>query len=215
MAVVRRPLFNTLTLLLGSLAVTAGGLRHPRLLGDGPTQLGQIAAATGWRAVHWAFAVGMLLVIAGLAGTMGRHAGTPGEGAARSGTLTIAVGYGVLLVPVLFMLGAGAALAQAYVEGAPGLAATHAVFVYDMLHPFAQAAVRVGALGVSLGLCVLGWAVATGGILPRWLGMLGVLGGVGGVIGAVAGAPDAPVAVLGVAGATLWQIVVAGYSFRA
>ena len=204
-----RPWFYALTLLAGSLTVGIAGVRHPMLVGDGADQLTLIAATSAWRTIHWAFAAGYVAVVAGLAGLAARHAGTPGDRAARIGALTAAFGYAVSLVGVLFMLGAAAALADAYARGAPGLSGTHAVFVYDMLHPTAQAAIRVGAAAVSLGLYCFGWAVVRSGVLPRWLGMAGVGSGIAGVAAAVVAAPDTATLVAGVALATAWQAVAA------
>jgi hypothetical protein len=204
-----RPWFYALTLLAGSLTVGIAGVRHPTLVGDGADQLGLIAATSAWRTIHWAFAAGYVAVVAGLAGLAARHTATPGERAARIGALTAAFGYAVSLMGVLFMLGAAAALADAYVRGAPGLSGTHAVFAYDMLHPTAQAAIRVGAAAVSLGLYAFGWAAVRGAVLPRWLGLAGVGSGVAGVAAAVVAAPDSAALVAGVALATVWQVVAA------
>jgi hypothetical protein len=202
-----RARFYAATLVAGSLTVGIAGLGHPMLVGDGAGQLTLIAATPAWRAIHWAFAAGYVAVVAGLAGLAAAHAGTAGDRAARIGALTTTFGYAVSLVGVLFMLGGAAALADAYVRGAPGLAATHAVFVYDMLHPSAQAAVRAGSGAVSLGLYAFGWGVARGGVLPRWLGLAAVASGVAGVAAAVLAAPDTAALVAGVALATLWQAV--------
>lgn len=204
-----RPWFYALTLLLGAAAVAVAGLLHPMLEGDGPAQLAVIAGTAAWRAAHWALAAGFVAVVAGLAGLAARSAGTPGDRAARVGALVSTFGYAMLLVGVLFMLGAASQLADTYTRGAPGLAGTHAVFLYDMLHPFAQAAVRIGAVGVSVGVYAFGWAALTGGALPRWLGLGGVAGGVIGVFGAVVAGPDTAWLVMGVALATLWQAAAA------
>lgn len=204
-----RPWFYALTLLAGSLTVGIAGVRHPMLVGDGAEHLTRIAATSAWRTIHWAFAAGYVAVVAGLAGLAARHGGTPGDRPARIGVLTAAFGYAISLVGVLFMLGAAAALADAYVRGAPGLAGTHAVFIYDMLHPTAQAAIRVGAGAVSLALYAFGWAAVRGGVLPRWLGLAGVGSGIAGVAAAVVAAPDTAVLVAGVALATVWQAVTA------
>jgi hypothetical protein len=204
-----RPWFYALTLLAGSLAVGIAGVRHPTLVGDGADHLTLIAATSAWRAIHWTFAAGYVAVVAGLAGLAARHGGTPGDRPARIGALTSAFGYAVSLLGVLFMLGAAPALADTYVRGAPGLSGTHAVFTYDMLHPTAQAAIRVGAAAVSLGLYAFGWAAVRGGVLPRWLGLAGVASGVAGVAAAVIAAPDSAPLVAGVALATAWQAVAA------
>ena len=204
-----RPWFYALTLLAGSLTVGIAGLRHPTLVGDGADHLTLIAATGAWRAIHWALAAGYVAVVAGLAGLAVRHAGTPGDRAAQIGALTAAFGYAISLVGVLFMLGAAAALAAAYARGEPGLSSTYAVFAYDMLHPMAQAAIRVGAAAVSLGLYAFGWAAVRGGVLPRWLGFAGVASGVAGIAAAVVAAPDTAGLVAGVALATAWQAVTA------
>jgi len=204
-----RPWFYALTLLAGSLTVGIAGLRHPTLVGDGADQLTLIAATAPWRAIHWAFAAGYVAVVAGLAGLAVRHAGTPGDRPAHIGALTAVLGYAISLVGVLFMLGAAAALADAYARGEPGLSSTYAVFAYDMLHPMAQAAIRVGAAAVSLGLYAFGWAAVRGGVLPRWLGFAGVASGVAGMAAAVVAAPDTAGLVAGVALATAWQAVAA------
>ena len=204
-----RPWFYALTLLAGSLTVGIAGVRHPMLVGDGADHLTLIAATSAWRTIHWAFAAGYVAVVAGLAGLAARHGGTPGDRPARIGVLTAAFGYAISLVGVLFMLGAAATLADAYVRGEPGLASTSAVFAYDMLHPMAQAAIRVGAAAVSLGLYVFGWAAVRGGVLPRWLGFAGVGGGVVGVVAAIVAAPDTATLVAGVGLATGWQAVTA------
>ncbi len=206
-----RPWIPALALLGGSVAVAIGGVLHPLLRGDGPAQLATIAATPAWRTAHWLFAGGYVAVVSGLAALAARHVGTSGEAAARVGALASAFGYAVSLVGILFMLGAAAALAEAYVRGAPGLAATHAAFTYDMLHPWAQAAVRVGAAAVALGLVAFGWATARSGVLPRWLGWPGVAAGVVGIAASVVAGPDTALLVAGVGLATVWQACAAGW----
>lgn len=200
-----RPWSTALPLLAGSVAVAMGGVLHPLLQGDGPAQLSTIAGTPAWRTAHWLFAGGYVAVVAGLAGLAARHAGTSGDQAARVGALTSAFGYAMSLVGILFMLGAGTALAEAYTRGAPGLAATHAVFTYDMLHPSAQAAVRIGAVAIALGLVAFGWGTVRGGVLPRWLGWPGVVAGIAGIVGSVTAGPDTALLVAGVGLATVWQ----------
>jgi hypothetical protein len=201
-----RPWFHGLALVAGALLVGVAGLRHPILTGAGAAQLGVIADTPLWRTVHWSIAFGYVLVVAGLTGVWSRLASTPGAVAARTGMFLSSFGYMTDLVGVLFMLGAGSALAGAYRAGEPGLAATHAVFVFDMLHPAARAALRVGAFAISLGLCGLGWGVVQGGALPRWLGWAGVAGGLTGAAAALVQSEHAPYVVAGVGLATLWQL---------
>ncbi|HXF95625.1 MAG TPA: hypothetical protein VNI61_05940, partial [Gemmatimonadales bacterium] len=170
---IRASRVSSLSLLSGALLVGVAGLRHPLLAGEGPQQLAVIAAASGWRAIHLALILGFVLVVAGLVGVALRHGETAGSGAARAGALLAVLGYGVALVGVLFMAGAAPALARAYAAAEPGLAATGAVFVYDMLHPFATLALRAGEFAVGLSTWALGWGVLRGGVLPRGLGVGG------------------------------------------
>lgn len=201
-----RPWFHGLTLLAGAAMVAIAGSCHPMLTGDGATQLGVIAAMPAWRTIHWVIGFGYVLVLAGLTGVWSRLAATPGATAARSGMFLSLFGYLTDLVGVMFMLGAASTLADAYRAGDPGLAATHAVFVFDMLHPAARAALRIGAFAVSLGLYGFGWGIIGGGALPRWLGWLGVGGGVAGAVIAVGGAATSTYVIAGVALATVWQL---------
>jgi hypothetical protein len=203
----RRPFFHGLTLVLGALLVAIGGAQHPMLMGDGAAQLVVIAAQRSWVTIHWLIAFGYVLVVAGLVGVLSRHAATPGAGAARTGVLLQLFGYGINLVGVLFMLGAGTALAGAYQAAQPGLSATHAAFLFDMMHPAARAALRVGAFAISLGLYSTGWAAVTGGVFPRWLGWLGMVAGVAGAAIAVVLPETSLYVVAGVGFATIWQLV--------
>lgn len=198
--------FHAVVLLAGALVVGLAGLQHPLLTGDGAAQLSVIAATPMWRAVHWAIALGYVLVVTGLTGVWSRLATTPGSGAARTGMFLSLFGYLTDLVGVMFMLGAGSALADAYRAGEPGLAATHAVYMFDMLHPAARVALRIGAFAVSIGLWGFGWGIVRGGVFPRWLGWLGVAAGAVGLIVALALPASSPYVVAGVAVATVWQV---------
>src|SRR2546425_11542815 len=84
MTVWRRSPVYPLCLLVGALLFGSAGLVHPLLTGDGPTQLAVIAGTPAWRTIHWALLFGLPLMFAGLIGLALRHAGTPGEPAARS-----------------------------------------------------------------------------------------------------------------------------------
>src|SRR5438445_502885 len=164
-----RPVIYPLALLVGSLFVVAAALAHPDLTGDGAAQLSVIARSEAWRAIHWAFLFGFTLALTGLVGVMGMHVGTPGEAAARAGVLVAIFAYGAWAVVVTFMVGAGWTLARSYVAAEPGLTATHAVFLYDMLHPFALAAQRTAGFALGIATYLFGWAVINGKVLPRRL----------------------------------------------
>lgn len=202
----RRSWFAGFSLVLGALLVGVAGLFHPMLEGDGPAQLDVIAATAAWHTIHWAFLFGFPLVIAGLAGVSSRHGGTPGEGATRIGICLAVFAYAVAVVGILFMAGAAPALADAYHRADLGLAATHAVFGYDMLRPFAQGSIRAAAFAISLATYAYGWGVVSGGVAPRALGFAGVGLGVIGAVVAVALPESNAYVVLGTALATLWQL---------
>ncbi|MBI1967666.1 MAG: hypothetical protein HYS40_06730 [Gemmatimonadetes bacterium] len=209
MAATRRPWFSALSLLAGSLLLSINGVRHPALVGDGAAELSAIAVAGAWSAIHWGFLFGFPLVVAGLAGVWSRHLETDGAQAARAGICLAVFGYALAAVGVLFMVGAGAALADAYQRADLGLTATHAVFVYDMLRPFALASIRAAAFVISLGTCAFGWAVVVGGVDPRALGYLGVVLGAVGAAVAVVLPETAPNVILGTVLATVWQLLLA------
>ena len=173
----RRPLAYPLCLLAGTLLIVTAAALHPVMQGNGAEQLLMIAGHDAWRAIHWAFLFGFVLSITGLAGVAAEHAGTAGEGPARVGITVAAFAYAAWLFIVAFMAGSAATLADDYVAGDPGLAATRAVFVYDTLHPFALAAQRVGACALGIATVLLGWAVVRAGTAPAWLGWLGVAAG--------------------------------------
>jgi len=170
MPLTRRPLFYGLCLLAGSLLVSAAGLMHPLLKGDGAAQLATIAATTGWRAIHWALLFGFPLMYAGLIGVTLRHHDTPGSAPARAGILLAGFAFGVWALNVLLMVGAGWQLAHAFSTSDKALTATHAVFMYDMLHPAGLAAERLATFALGLVAYVFGWAILNGQVYPRWLG---------------------------------------------
>ena len=174
-----RPVIYPLCLLGGSLLVAVAAAAHPDLGGgDGAAQLAVIAHCESWRVIHWAFLFGFALSLTGLMGVVAKHTGTPGEGAARAGVMVGTFAYGAWAVLVAFMVGPGWTLARSYVAAEPGLTATHAVFLYDMLHPFALAAQRTAGFALGISTCLFGWAVVNGKVLPRWLGAGAVASGV-------------------------------------
>ena len=71
---------------------------------------------------------------------------------------------------VLFMVGAGWQLANAFTTSDKALTATRAVFLYDMLHPAGLAAERLATFSLGLVAYVFGWAILNGRVYPRWLG---------------------------------------------
>jgi hypothetical protein len=208
----RLPSFYTLSLLAGAVLVGSAGARHPLLEGDGATQLATIAAAASWRGIHLSLVFGVMLVVAGLAGVALQHGETAGSAAARAGILLAVLGYGTMLVGVLVMTGSATKLAATFAAARPGLAATDAVFVYDMIRPFAAMALRSGEFAIGLSTWALGWAVWDGRIFPRWLGMFGVVAGVTCTLWAVVLPEEAALLMGGLVLVTLWQAGTAGVS---
>lgn len=200
-------------LLTGAALVVVAGLRHPLLGGGGPGQLAIVAATAGWRAIHLALIAGEVLLVAGVIGLALSQADTGGAGATRGGALLFALGIGLALIQILFMGGAATALATAYVRAEPGLAATQAAFTYDMLHPFAQLAGRAGEFTVGLGVAVLGWGVAAGRRLPRWLGAAGVAAGCGCAAWAVVTPEHASMLMAGMGLVAAWAVACGGVLF--
>src|SRR2546428_13305177 len=79
------------------------------------------------------------------------------------------------------MVGPGWTLARSYIAAEPGLTATHAVFLYDMLHPFALAAQRTAGFALGISTCLFGSAVVNGQVLPLLLRAGAVAAGGGGI----------------------------------
>lgn len=169
MIVTRRPLFYGLCLLVGALLFGLAGLNHPMLAGDGAAQLATVAKTGGWRLIHWALLFGLAFMYAGLVGVSLRHTDTPGSMPARAGVLIGAFAFAVWSINILLMVGAGWQLAHAYTASDTGLTGTHAVFIYDMLHPTGLAAERLATFMLGLVAYTFGWAIRNGAIWPRWL----------------------------------------------
>lgn len=169
MITTRRPIFYGLCLLVGALLFGIAGLLHPMLTGDGAAQLETVARTAGWRAIHWSLLFGLALMYAGLIGVSLRHTETAGSAPGRAGILLGAFAFSVWSLNILFMVGAGANLAHAFTTSDKALTATHAVFVYDMLHPMGLAAERLATFMLGLVAYMFGWAIRSGGVYPRWL----------------------------------------------
>ncbi len=176
-----RRLVFPLCLFGGALLTAVAGVLHPDLPLDGAAQLAEIARRETWRAVHWTFLFGFPLALTGLAGVAGRHVGTAGEGAARAGLIVATFAYGLWVVIVAFMGGAGWSLAQSLAVPDAGMTATRAVFVFDMMRPFALMAQREAGFALGLATALFGWGVLAGRVLPRRLGAAGVVSGALGI----------------------------------
>lgn len=177
MTTVRRSPFYALCLVIGALLFGVAGLLHPVLKGDGATQLALIASMPAWRTIHWSLLFALPLMLAGLAGLSLRHQDTPGAGPARAGVIVATFAFAALMINILFMVAAGWQLARMYASAEPGIAATHAVLVYDMIHPMGLAAERLATFALGLAFYLLGWAIWNGRQLPRWLAWWSFLAG--------------------------------------
>ncbi len=180
---------------------------HPDLVGDGPAQLAQIARSNGWRAIHWMFLFSFPLALTGLVGLARLHAGTPGENAVRAGTIVVTFAYAGWMVIVAFMGGAASSLAQSFVAAEPGMTATRAVFVYDMLRPFALATQRVAGFSLALATALFGWGVLSGKVLRGWVGRAGVVAGAVGIALAVLFPEDTEADQAAFVLPVLWQVI--------
>lgn len=165
----RRSAFYALCLLVGALLFGVAGLFHPVLRGEGAAQLATIARTPQWRLIHWSLLFGLPLMLTGLAGFVEQHRETPGAGPARAGFVIATFAFATWGLNILFMAGAGTHLAATYSASEPGLASTHAVFLYDMLHPFGLAAERLATFALGLAFYLLGWAAWNGRVVPRAL----------------------------------------------
>lgn len=165
----RRPLFYGLCLLFGTLSFGIAGLMHPLLTGDGAAQLMTIASTHDWRLIHWLLLFGLAFMYAGVIGVALRHNDTPGSTPGRAAVRMGAFAFAVWSLNILFMVGAGWQLARAYTTSDAGLTGTHAVFVYDMLHPMGLAAERLATFMLGLVAYMFGWMIRNGAIWPKWL----------------------------------------------
>ncbi len=142
-----------LCLLFGALLAVVAGVLHPDLTGDGAAQLTTIAQCGAWRVIHWTFLFGFPLALTGLVGLARAHVATPGENAVRAGVIVGTFAYGAWTVTVAFMGGAGWSLAHSFMIADAGMTATRAVFLFDMIHPFALTTQRVAGFALGLSTC--------------------------------------------------------------
>jgi len=201
-------------LLCGALLAVVAGVLHPDLAGDGAAQLTTIAQCHAWRAIHWTFLFSFPLTLTGLVGLARAHVATAGENAVRAGVIVGTFAYGAWTVTVAFMGAAGWSLAHSFTIADAGMTATRAVFLFDMIHPFALTTQRVAGFALGLSTCLFAWGVSDGKVLPRWLGTGGLAAG-GVAMGLALAFPETTKAdqaafVLPV----LWQVVTASVMLR-
>src|SRR2546423_2387678 len=209
-----RPLVYPLCLLVGALLAVVAGVLHPDLAGDGAAQL-TIIAQCGWcRAILWYFLFSFPLALTGLVGLARVHAGKPGESAVRAGVIVGTFAYGAWAVTVAFMGGAGTSLAHSFTVADAGMTATRAVFLFDMIHPFALATQRVGGLALGLSTCLFGWGVSDGKVLPRWLATGGLAAGAVAMALALVFREDTKADQAAFVLPVLWQVVTAAVMLR-
>ena len=168
----RRPLFYGFCLLVGVLLFGIAGVIHPLLTVDGAAQLTTIARTNNWYLIHWALLFGLAFMYAGVIGVALRHNDTPGATPGRAAVRMGAFAFSIWSLNILFMVGAGWQLARAYGTSDTGLTGTHAVFIYDMLHPMGLAAERLATFMLGLVAYMFGWAIRNGGVWPKWLAWL-------------------------------------------
>src|SRR5437660_4299726 len=201
-----RRLVYPLCLLAGALLAVVAGALHPDIAGqDGPSQLAAIAQTGAWPAIHWAFLFSFPLSLIGLVGVVGRHVGTTGESATRAGVMLATFAYALWVIIVAFMGGAGWTLARSFAAADAGMTATRAVFVFDMLRPFALAAQRVAGVALGLRTGLFGLGVLGGKVLPRWPGAAAVAAGGVGILVALAPPADPKADQAGLALPAGWQ----------
>ena len=198
--------FYGLCLTAGALAFGVAGLFHPILTGDGAVQLATIAGTPAWRVIHWTLLLALPLMLAGLAGISLRHQETPGAGPARAGVLVAGLAFAAWMLNILFMAGAGRHLAATYTTAEPGLTATHAVFLYDMIHPMGLAAERLATFTTGLALYLLAWGIWNGRVFWRGFAWAAFVIGAACMVIGVAVDEASVVIYYGQAGAVVWML---------
>src|SRR5437660_6306776 len=214
MTVARRLVFPV-CLLVGPLLVIVAGTLHPDLAGDGAAQLAAIAQCGPWRAIHWTFLFSFPLALTGLVGLARAHVATAGENAVRAGVIVGTFGYGAWTVTVAFMGAAGWSLAHSFTIADAGMTATRAVFLFDMIHPFALTTQRVAGFALGLSTCLFAWGVFDGKVLPRWLATGGRAAGAVAMALALVFREDTKAEQAAFVLPVLWQLVTGAVGLRA
>jgi hypothetical protein len=210
-----RRLVYPLCLVAGSLLAVVAGALHPDIVAlDGAGQLGVIARSPAWPAIHWGFLFSFPLALVGLVGVVGRHVGTAGESATRAGVMLATFAYALWVIIVAFMGGAGWALARSFATADAGMTATRAVFLFDMLRPFALATQRVAGFALGLATLLFGWGLLDGKVLPRWLGAAALAAGGVGIVLAVVFREDTKADQAAFVLPVVWQLVAAVVMLR-
>lgn len=212
---VSRSLVYALCLLVGSLMAIVAGALHPDIVAlDGASQLAVIAGSPAWPAIHWAFLFSFPLAVLGLVGVVGRHVGTAGESATRAGVMLATFAYALWVIIVAFMGGAGWALARSFATADAGMTATRAVFLFDMLRPFALDAQRVAGFALGLATALFGWGLLEGKVLPRWLAASALAAGGVGIVLALVFREDTKADQAAFVLPVVWQLVTAVVMLR-
>ena len=202
-------------LLVGSLMAIVAGALHPDIVAlDGAGQLAVIAGSPAWPAIHWAFLFSFPLAVLGLVGVVGRHVGTAGESATRAGVMLATFAYALWVIIVAFMGGAGWALARSFATADAGMTATRAVFLFDMLRPFALDAQRVAGFALGLATALFGWGLLEGKVLPRWLAASALAAGGVGIVLALVFREDTKADQAAFVLPVVWQLVTAVVMLR-
>jgi hypothetical protein len=144
---------------------------------------------------------------------VGRHIGTAGERATRAGLTVATFAYGLWVIIVAFMAGAGWSLAQSF-AASDGGTAPRAVFVFDMLRPFALVAQREAGFALGIATALFGWGVLESRVLPRWLGAAGVVSGALGIALTLLFREDTQAGQAAFALPVLWQVATGAVLLR-
>src|SRR5207247_2267908 len=100
------------------------------------------------------------------------------------------------------------------VVGDAGMTATRAVFLFDMIQPFALATQRVAGFALGLSTCLFCWGVFDGKVLPRWLATGGLAAGAVAMALALVFREDTKADQAAFVLPVLWQVVTAAVMLR-
>src|SRR5438132_1406510 len=125
-----------------------------------------------------------------------------------------------LLVGPLLVIVAGTLHPDLAGDGAAQLAAIaqcsawRAVFLFDMIQPFALATQRVAGFALGLSTCLFCWGVFDGKVLPRWLATGGLAAGAVAMALALVFREDTKADQAAFVLPVLWQVVTAAVMLR-